>query len=94
MTKHMKNASKSILSAITMILLTTSLKIYWIKKLNLQINKFNENVLAYCFRIYNYEFIEVDLNNKFVIGYSGHYDYYPIVEFLLKIGKVSLNEHK
>ena len=57
---------------------------------NLEHN-YDENIVAYSFRYMNYDFIPIDLNNKFLLDYSCHYNYFKLVEILMKTKKFPLN---
>ncbi|KAK8899094.1 hypothetical protein M9Y10_001395 [Tritrichomonas musculus] len=57
---------------------------------NLEHN-YDENIVAYSFRYMNYDFMPIDLNNKFFLHYSCHYNYFKLVEILMKTKKFPLN---
>ena len=58
---------------------------------NIEIN-FDENVLSYSFHYCNFRFFPNNFSNKFVFYYACLYDYYEIVEFLLKNKRIKINE--
>ena len=53
-------------------------------------NNFKENLLSYCFHYYNYYYFPKELNNHFDLFYACKYDYYTIVENLIKMKKIDL----
>ena len=61
-------------------------KVYNIEK------NFKENIYSYSFHYYNYSYFPKELNNHFEIFYACKYDYYLIVEDLIKTKRIDLEE--
>ena len=56
-------------------------------------SKFKENIEAYSFHYHNFEFIPNDLtNNEYSIFYMCEYNYYTLVELLLKTKTIDLHK--
>ena len=53
---------------------------------------FKENIYSYSFHYYNYSYFPKERNNHFEIFYACKYDYYLIVEDLIKTKKIDLEE--
>lgn len=54
-------------------------------------NNFERNVYAYAFKYRNYVFFPSDMNYKFLFYYACKYNYYEVVEFMLKCKSINLN---
>lgn len=54
-------------------------------------NKFDENIYAYGFHYYNYEFIPDDIQNKYIFYYACRYNFIEIVKILLKDKNLDIN---
>ena len=57
-------------------------------------NNFDNNVIAYCFRHYNFAIFlnEDDFNDIFLFYYLCQYDYYNLVEFFIQTREININE--
>ena len=54
--------------------------------------RFNVNVLiVYAFYYYNYNYFPKGLHNHFCMSYLCQYDYYELIELLLKMKKINVN---
>ena len=52
----------------------------------------NFNILSYCFHYHNYSYFPNEINDNLVFYFACKYDYYTIVENLLKTKRIDLNE--
>ena len=52
-------------------------------------NKYDANVINYSCHYYNYSFFPNDISHKFIFYYSCKYDYYTIVDFIIKNHKLN-----
>ena len=55
-------------------------------------SNFKENIISYSFRFYNFNFFPENLDNSFIFFYACQFDYFIIVEFLLKTKKININD--
>ena len=60
---------------------------------NITENSFDNDDVAFGFHYHNYHFITKDVinENKFVFYYACKYNYYEVVEFMLKCKSINLN---
>ena len=62
-----------------------------VKSTNMR-NNLNKIIFSYGFQYYNYLYFPNDLNYRFIIHGACKYDYYTIVENLLKIQTINFND--
>lgn len=55
-------------------------------------NNFKENMIYYCLHYYNFEYFPQEFNRKFDLFYACKFDFFIIVENLLKNKDLNLNE--
>ena len=54
-------------------------------------NNFDKNIYAYAFQYFNFEFFPNDQNYKFILYYACKFNYFNLVELLMKGKNVNLN---
>ena len=62
-----------------------------VEKFNIE-NKYDENIISYCFHYYNYNFIPKQNYGKFYFFYLCEYDHYNLVNLYLSTKNIKINE--
>ncbi|KAK8842482.1 hypothetical protein M9Y10_026071 [Tritrichomonas musculus] len=65
--------------------------IYGLSLYSVTENDYYNDILNYSYHYYNFAFFSSDFANKFTFYYACQYDYYEIVDLLLKTKKIDLN---
>ena len=53
---------------------------------------YDNNIISYCFHYYNFAYLPDDLDEKYMFYYACEYDYFLIVQEILKSKDIDINE--